>query len=99
VVIGVSVPVYLVVVVLGLVSELPGFVGPVGHAFEPLVLMCLASLVCEPFVLVSVSIRLPVHFGLLVLSIGVVAILGWVYVAFLALVFVGIGFGWGLGLS
>jgi hypothetical protein len=53
----------------------------------------------ESFALVSVSVCLPVPFGLLVLSIGVVAVPGCVYVAVLALVFVGIGFGWGLGLS
>jgi hypothetical protein len=93
VVIGVYAPVRLVVVVLGLVYKLPELVYPVDPAFEPLVL------VCEPFALASISIRLSFLFGLLVLSIGVVAVLGWVYVTVLVLVFVGIGFGWGLGLS
>jgi hypothetical protein len=74
------VPIRLVVVVLGLVSELPELAGPIGPAFEPLVLVCFVSLVCEPFALVSASILLPFLFGPLVL----------------ALVFVGIGFGWGL---
>jgi hypothetical protein len=98
-VIGVYAPVRLVVVVLELVPELLGFVGPVDHAFEPLALVCLVSLVCEPFALISVSVSLPVSFGLLVLSICVVAVLGCICVVVLALVFVGIGFGWGLGLS
>ena len=93
------IPVCPVVVVLELVPELLGFVGSAGHAFEPLALVCLVSLVCEPFALVSAPVCLPVPFGLLVLSIGIVAILGCVCVAVLAPVFVGIGFGGGLGLS
>jgi hypothetical protein len=91
VVIGVYVPVRLVVVVLGLVYELPELADPVGPAFEPLVLVCFVSLVCEPFALVSTSIRLSFLFGLLVLAIGVVAVLGWVYIVVLVLVFMGIG--------
>jgi len=98
-VIGVYAPIRLVVVVLVLVYELGELVYPIGPAFEPLVLVCFVSLVCESFALASLSIRLSFLFGLLVLSIGVVAVLGWVYVAVLVLVFVGIGFGWGLGLS
>jgi len=97
-VIGVYVPDRLGVVVLGSVYELPELVDPVGPAFEPLVLVCFVSLVCEPFALVSTSIRLSFLFGLLVLAIGVVAVLGWVYVVVLVPVFMGNG-GWGLGLS
>jgi hypothetical protein len=99
VVIGVYAPVRLVVVVLGLVYELPEFVYPVDPAFEPLVLVCFVSLVCEPFALASISIRLPFPSGSVVLAIGVVAAFGWFCVVLLALVLVGIGFGWGLGLS
>jgi hypothetical protein len=73
-VIGVGTPVRLVVVVLGLVSELPEL------TFEPLVLVCFVSLVCEPFAHTSASILLPFPFGPVVL----------------VLVFVGIGFGWGV---
>src|SRR6267154_2187196 len=87
------------VVVLGPVYELPELVDPIGPAFEPLVLVCFVSLVCEPFALAFTSIGLPFIFGPVVLVIGVVAVLGWVYVVVLALVFVGIGIGWGLGLS
>ena len=89
--IGMYIPVCLVVVVLELVPELLGFVGSAGHAFEPLALVCLVSLMCEPFALVSTSIHLSFLFGLLVLAIGVVAILGWVYVVVLVLVFMGVG--------
>ena len=96
--IGVYVPDRLVVVVLGPVYELPELVDPVGPAFEPLVLVCFISLVCEPFALVSTSIRLSFLFGLLVLAIGIVAVLGGVYIVVLVFVFMGIG-GWGLGLS
>jgi hypothetical protein len=80
VVTGVCTPVRLVVVVLGLVSELPELAGHVGPTFEPLVLVCFVSLMCEPFAHASASILLPFLFGPVVL----------------ALVFVGIGFGWGV---
>src|SRR6267154_1749781 len=95
VVIGVYAPVCFVVVVLELVYEL---VDPVGPMFEPLVLMCFVSLMCEPFALAFTSICLPSLFGPVVLMIGVIAVLGWVYVVVLALVFMGIGIRWGLGL-
>jgi hypothetical protein len=99
VVIGVCVPVCLVVVVLGHAYELPELADPVGPAFEPLVLVCFVSLVCEPFALTSISIRLPFLSGSVVLAIGVVAAFGWFCVVLLALVLVGIGFRGGLGLS
>jgi hypothetical protein len=77
VVIRVGTPVRLVVVVLGLVSELPKLAGHIGPTFEPLMLVCFVSLMCEPFAHASASILLPFLFGPVVL----------------VLVFVGIGFG------
>ena len=81
VVIGAGVPDRLVVaVVLGLAIELLELAGHVGPVFEPLVLVCFVSLMCEPFAYASASILLPFLFGPVVL----------------ALVFLGIGFGWGV---
>jgi hypothetical protein len=89
VVTGVDIPICLVILALGFVLELPELAYLVVPAFEPLALVCLVSLVCEPIGLVSVSICFPVSFGPLVLAISVVAALGWVCVAVLAFVVIG----------
>jgi hypothetical protein len=48
VVIGVYTPIHLVVVMLGLVYELPELAYPIGPVFEPLVLVCFVSFMCKP---------------------------------------------------
>jgi len=56
----------------------------------------LIFLICKPFGLISVSIRLSDFFGALILTI--VATFSWLYVVLLVLLLVGIEFRRGLGL-